>query len=1004
MSTFDLATTLAELASRNPGRTEADIQAMVRDVLVFGGFDLGLHQVRLESPAEDHRRLDVEVGAVIIECKRDLRPAATLKRGRDQLSEYLAAKGAHGEYAGILTDGVRWDLYRYGVSGLEAVDQRTLSPARPDEKAFRWWLGAILATEQRLRPTARALEERLGAGAPSFQLVYKTLAECWELAATAGSVQLKRHLWAVLLRSALGSQFEDTDSLFLEHTYLALVASLIAHAVAGFDLNAERYSSGVLVSGQLFDRAGILGVGEAGFFDWIMDAPQGAAVVSDVARRVASFDWADVDHDVLKALYESVIPADVRKRLGEYYTPDWLARRVVSEALDQPLAQRVLDPACGSGTFVFHAVRRKLEAAARAGWAAVDALEMVSATVFGTDLHPVAVALAQTTYLLAIGRDLLANRRSTLTVPVYLGDSMHWDAAEVSVFTRSGEVVLQTRDDADLFSSELRFPASVVADVTQFDYVVNELATRASDRKPGSQRPPVSGMLKAAGVADADRPILEATYAVLCDLRDEGRDHIWGYYVRNQARPMWLSRPENRVEVVVGNPPWLAYRFMSAKLQTVFERRARERGLWRGGGRGRTTQQDLSAFFAARCVELYLRDAGRFAFVVPRALLSRQTYSGFRSGQFSSPSESCAVEFSSAWDLGKVDPEPFRVPAAVIFGSRSRKPTPLPNHVVEWFGSPPESGDGWTLSNRPGVVRAVSGSESASPYKDRFRQGAILVPRMLILVRDAPVSPLGLPGGQRAVESRKSSLDKRPWSGLDRQVGVVEDVFIRPAYLGETVLPFRTRAPARAVIPFDGTRLMSGADERIDRYPGLAEWWRSAERVWLENRSSAKRTLLEQLDYMRQLSAQFPIGPSRVVYTKAGNRLAAAIVTDHVAVIDHKLYWARVESDDEAQFLCALLNAPALGDIARPYQSVGAFGPRDFDKYVWRAPIPLFDPENTIHRQLVALAEECTKVAVGVPVSAGERFQVARHRIRSALDAAGLSARLDHAVAALSLR
>ena len=65
----------------------------------------------------------------------------------------------------------------------------------------------------------------------------------------------------------------------------------------------------------------------------------------------------------MKTLYESVISADTRRRLGESYTPDWRAEAIVDAAVPNPLEQRVLDPACGSGTFLFHAVRRYLTAA-----------------------------------------------------------------------------------------------------------------------------------------------------------------------------------------------------------------------------------------------------------------------------------------------------------------------------------------------------------------------------------------------------------------------------------------------------------------------------------------------------------------------------------------------------------------------------------------------------------------------------------------------------------------
>jgi hypothetical protein len=630
-----------------------------------------------------------------------------------------------------------------------------------------------------------------------------------------------------------------------------------------------------------------------------------------------------------------------------------------------------------------------------------DALEQVTTSVFGVDLHPVAVALAQTTYLLAIGPERLAQRSGTLSIPVYLGDSMRWEAAEDSIFTVGGDVLLYTTDGRELFASELRFPASVVADVGRFDYLVSELATRAATR-PGGRRPSISGLLKNLGVPEAARSTVEATYSVLCDLYDQGRNHIWGFYIRNQSRPTWLSRPENRVDVLIGNPPWLAYRFMSSRLQELFVHRARERKLWMGGARGRTTQQDLSAFFVARSIELYLRVGGRFAFVMPRAVLSRQTYRGFRAGDYSSSSETCSAAFETSWDLGKVRPHPFPVPSSVVFGRRSRGPKPLPAKVRAWSGQAPVRGDdSGSLISSESSVEAVTGDEIASPYKDRFRDGAILYPRMLIMVVDAPTSPLGVPQGRRSVRSRKGSLDKAPWKDLPLLEGVVESIFVRPAYLGESVAPFRILAIPEAVIPYDGTRLMDGADDRIDRYPGLAAWWRAAEAIWLQHRSSDKRTLMEQLNYLGQLRAQFPITPLRVVYTKAGNTMAAATVQDRLGVIDHKLYWAPVTTRKEARYLTAILNAPSLNALVRPYQSVGAFGPRDFDKYVWQSPIPLFDPENPQHQQLVDLAVEAEAVAGHVELQATTSFQAARRLIRHELIDAGITSSLDEAVAQL---
>jgi hypothetical protein len=359
------------------------------------------------------------------------------------------------------------------------------------------------------------------------------------------------------------------------------------------------------------------------------------------------------------------------------------------------------------------------------------------------------------------------------------------------------------------------------------------------------------------------------------------------------------------------------------------------------------------------------------------------------------------VAFEVPWDLGEVDPEPFPVPSAVVLGRRVTSPTapprlPLPSSRLRFSGRTGAHG-GWAVAATNLAITTTEGERAFSTddiprslYAKRFRQGASLVPRMLVFVVDAPRGPVGMPQGLRAVRSRRGSLDKVPWRGLPDQNGVLEGIFVRPCYLGEHVLPFRLLSPGEAVIPYDGARLLAGADDRIDRYPGLAEWWRGAEDVWEANKGDANRlTLLGRLDFNGELSAQFPTSPFRITYTKAGNYLTAAIVSDPQAIIDHKLYWMGTTNQDEARYLTALLNAPALGDLIRPYQSVGAFGPRDFDKYVWYAPVPEFDPSNERHRHLVDLAEESEAVATGLTLPEGLGFQRARKLIRQALEGLG---------------
>ncbi len=123
--------------------------------------------------------------------------------------------------------------------------------------------------------------------------------------------------------------------------------------------------------------------------------------------------------------------------------------------------------------------------------------------------------------------------------------------------------------------------------------------------------------------------------------------------------------------------------------------------------------------------------------------------------------------------------------------------------------------------------------------------------------------------------------------------------------LGESVLPFRIAETFEAVLPRDREGLMDGQSDRLDAHEGLASWWRRAEAIWEEHRSSDRLTLLQQLDYQGKFRLQFPIQPERIVYNASGMHLVASRLSDRRAVIEHKLYWATAASTADAQYLCA---------------------------------------------------------------------------------------------------
>lgn len=428
-----------------------------------------------------------------------------------------------------------------------------------------------------------------------------------------------------------------------------------------------------------------------------------------------------------------------------------------------------------------------------------------------------------------------------------------------------------------------------------------------------------------------------------------------------------------------------------------------DRGFWAGAAVA--THQDLSALFVARAVEQYLRPGGTFAFVMPYAVLTRRQFTGFRTGRWTGgpAAADTAVSFQTPWDLHQVKPSFFPVPAAVVLGTRTDTVTAMPASTETWVGRVPGRNPSLAdVGDR--LQRLESGvpettSTTVSPYAPRFGQGATLVPRFLVLVEQGPAGPLGSGAGRVTVRSRRSPNEKTPWKQLPDLTGSIERQFLRPVFVGDTVLPFRVRPAAQGVIPWDGTDLRSTTTDRLDQYPGLAAWWRTAEKVWDRHRTS-ERKLIDRWDYQRGLASQLPSSQHRIVYSASGMYLAAAYVDDPRAVVEHKLYWATVDGPEEGRFLTGVLNSDALLQLVRPLQARGEHNPRDFDKYVWRMPIPLYDPHRSLHRDLVDLAARAEQVAAAVELPA-QSFQALRRRVRQALEADGVAADLDAAVRAL---
>ncbi len=189
-------------------------------------------------------------------------------------------------------------------------------------------------------------------------------------------------------------------------------------------------------------------------------------------------------------------------------------------------------------------------------------------------------------------------------------------------------------------------------------------------------------------------------------------------------------------------------------------------------------------------------------------------------------------------------------------------------------------------------------------------------------------------------------------------------------YLGETVAPYTTLEPLKALLPFKHDDTEIPTDEngiggiqmgRLERR--MRGRWQIVSRLWEKKRGdNSDLSLAAHLDYHRALSSQLEWQhhradkPIRLALSKNATP-TAALIQDDEALIDHALFWIACKNYQEADYLLAIINSDTLYEATKPLMSKGQFGPRNLNKKLWKLPIPEFDPANALHREIARAGE-----------------------------------------------
>ena len=442
-----------------------------------------------------------------------------------------------------------------------------------------------------------------------------------------------------------------SELLFAVHTYYAIFMKMLAAEIVSSFSPLGTSALKKLVSaptsaklrnelrnleqGGIWSQLGIRNFLEGDIFSWYLDAwnEDCADAVRGMTHSLDQFDptTLSVDpaesRDLLKQLYQQLFPKSVRHDLGEYYTPDWLAELVLDElGYDGNPDKRLLDPACGSGTFLVMALNRVKtwydEHRHECGFGEDELLRKILHNIIGFDLNPLAVMAARTNYLMAL-RDLLRHA-GNVELPVYLCDSIMTPSEYGDLFRASRlDKVRQLKTSAGDFN----IPAEVAGNRDHIGRYADTLEFCIRNRYSPEE---FLERCEAESLPVTDATLHKNLYGKLQQLDASNQNGIWARIIKNAFAPLFIGK----VDYVAGNPPWVNWENLPEGYRDDMKPLWQEYNLFTlSGSAGRLGggKKDLSMLFTYSTVDNYLNAGGRLGFVITQSVFKTQgAGDGFR--------------------------------------------------------------------------------------------------------------------------------------------------------------------------------------------------------------------------------------------------------------------------------------------------------------------------------------------------------------------------------------
>jgi hypothetical protein len=644
--------------------------------------------------------------------------------------------------------------------------------------------------------------------------------------------------------------------LFALNTYIALLAKLVSACAlpnASQDILdqsvpvKDRIAS--LESGEMFEHAGILNMLSGDFFSWYHDDPSWSKFKQPIERLIVRLSGISFDvtkkspnsiRDIFKGIYQTFVPGALRHALGEFYTPDWLAEHAL-DTLNWAPKDDLLDPTCGSGTFILEALRRRLTNGHKRN--AVSLLE----GLYGVDLNPLAVLSAKGSIAVFIAPYIDIN--NPIRLPIYLADA-------INPTNRTSDGCYEHTIHTELGQRDFKVPEKLIHHIDFFKIFSRIRVLVDAQRKPTE----IIEALKAEFVdveADLDEwGVLLGTVNVLSELHDKGWNGIWCPIIADR----FAAGAIPRVDFICGNPPWVKWSHLPPEYASFIKSRCMAIGVfssdkWVGG-----IESDISTVVTYEAIDKYLGPNGILGFFINGVIFTNESSEGFRQFSLHEGKLTCAVRLVEDYTAIKPFDNVSNSPTFLVIQRDRKTLFPIPYRI-------------WSAQNAAGrrmrrfenaeafrqqatqknvLAQPVPGGNGARPWLIGTQEEHKVFAKVFGLPNPAYIARKGvttdrngifwvrlLKSISKAIVQIENASDIGRTKGIPKKRGLIEKEHLFPLLRGREVRAFSAvpHNELRILLPQSG---MHGDPDLPMHSPGTFRFLNSFKNI-LINRSSYKR-------------------------------------------------------------------------------------------------------------------------------------------------------------------